>query len=244
MSDLENISTKKVALVSRGIGAAIVRRLIDDGFAVAFTYVSRPDKAEELVSVIRAESGKVMAIEADSADPEAIRHAVTQTVTHFGPLNTAVVNAGVIRQGTIEQISLADLDLVLDINIRGMFLAIQSAALNMRDGGHIITIGSNTAIRTGLAGGSLYAMSKAAVARMVKGIALDLAPRRITVNNVQPGPTVTDMTAEFIDKIADRIPLNRVGDPEEIAKLVSYLASDASDYMTGADLTIDGGFVL
>lgn len=246
MSNTES-TNKKVALVfggARGIGAAIVRRLASDGFAVALTYVSRPDKAEEVVAAIKAEGGSAIAIKADSADPEAIRAAVAATVERFGTLNAAVVNAGVIRQGTVDQVSLEDLDLVLNVNVRGVFLAIQAAASNMKDGGRIITIGSNTAIRTGLPGGSVYGMSKAAVARMVKGIALDLAPRRITVNNVQPGPTETDMTAAFIDQIVDLVPLKRVGEPKEIASLVSWLASDASGYMTGADLTIDGGFVL
>lgn len=246
MSDTE-IAKNKVALVfggSRGIGAAIARRLASDGFAVALTYVSRPDKADEVVSAIQAEGGNAIAIKADSADPKAIRAAVAETVERLGKLNAAVVNAGVIRQATVDQISLEDLDAVLNVNVRGVFLAIQAAAANMHDGGRIITIGSNTAIRTGMPGGSVYGMSKAAVSRMVKGIALDLAPRKITVNNVQPGPTETDMTAAFIDKIVGLIPLGRVGEPQEIASVVSYLASDASGYMTGSDLTIDGGFVL
>lgn len=243
MPDTKN----KVALVfggSRGIGAAIVRQLAEDGFTVAFTYVSRPDKAEEIVAGMKGQGGKAIAIKADSAKPEAIRAAVAETVEQFGFLDAAVVNAGVLRLGTLDQISLEDLDLVLNVNVRGVFLAIQAVAVNMLDGGRIITIGSNTAIRAGSAGSSLYGMSKAAVARMVKGIALDLAPRRITVNNVQPGPTETDMTAAMIDKLTDMIPLKRVGEPREIAALVSYLASDQAGYMTGSDLTIDGGFIL
>jgi len=237
----------KIALVfggSRGIGAAIARRLARDGFTVALTYVSRPDKADEVVAAIKADGRSAIAIKADSADPAAIRAAVAETVDHFGPLNVAVINAGVLRHGTVDQVSLEDLDLVLNVNVRGVFLAIQAAAANMRDGGRIITIGSNAAIRTGFPGSSVYSMSKAAVARMVKGIALDLAPRRITVNNVQPGPTETDMTAAMIDKLVDIIPLKRVGEPREIAALVSYLANDESGYMTGSDLTIDGGFIL
>jgi 3-oxoacyl-[acyl-carrier protein] reductase len=110
--------------------------------------------------------------------------------------------------------------------------------------GRVITIGSNTAIRTGTPGGSVYAMTKAAVASMVKGIALDLAPRRITVNNVQPGPTETDMTSAMVSRLKEIVPLKRVGEPNEIAALVSYLAGAESSYMTGASLTIDGGYVL
>jgi len=246
MSNVDNVG-KKAAIVfggARGIGAAIAQRLAGDGFAVALTYISRPDKAAEVVARIEAEGGTAIAIAADSADPEAIRQAVLATIERFGPLHVAVVNAGVMRQGAIDQITLEDLDLILTVNVRGVFLAIQASAAAMEEGGRIITIGSNTAIRTGLPGNSVYGMTKAAVARMVKDIALDLAPRRITINNVQPGPTETDMTAEFIDKIADLVPLKRVGEPREIAGLVSYLASEASAYMTGSDLTIDGGFVL
>jgi 3-oxoacyl-[acyl-carrier protein] reductase len=188
----------KTALVfggSRGIGAAIARRLAEDGFHVALTYVSRPDKADDVVAAIEAEGGKALAIRADSADPAEIRAAVRRTVELFGPLDVAVVNAGVLRMATLDAVDIQDLDLSLNVNVRGVFLAIQAAAGDMKDSGRIITIGSNTAIRTGSAGGSVYAMTKAAVAAMVKGIALDLAPRRITVNNIQPGPTKTDMTA-------------------------------------------------
>jgi 3-oxoacyl-[acyl-carrier protein] reductase len=114
----------------------------------------------------------------------------------------------------------------------------------MHDGGRVVTIGSNTAVRTGSQGSSVYAMTKAAVATMVKGIALDLAPRQITVNNVQPGPTETDITAAMVARLREVIPVGRMGQPDEIATLVSYLAGPEAGYMTGASLTIDGGFVL
>jgi 3-oxoacyl-[acyl-carrier protein] reductase len=236
-----------VALVfggSRGIGAAIARRLAHDGFDVALTYVSRPDKAQEVVSAIEAGGGKALAIDADSTDPQALRAAVTQTTERFGPLDVAVVNAGVFRMGPIDTFSVEDLDLLISVNVRGVYLAIQAAVAGMRDGGRIVTIGSNVAIRTGMPGASAYAMTKGAVATLVRNVALDLAPRRITVNDVQPGPTETDMTAGVVDQIVARVPLGRVGQPEEIAGLVSYLAGSESGYMTGANLTIDGGFVL
>ena len=162
----------------------------------------------------------------------------------FGRLDIIVVNAGVLRLGSVETVSLEDLDRMLDVNVRGVFLAIQAAAPRLADGGRVITIGSNTAIRTGFPGSSVYSMTKAAVATMVKGIALDLAPRAITVNNVQPGPTETDMTVEHLEMVKSLVPLGRVGQPREIAGLVAYLASEESAYMTGASLTIDGGYVL
>lgn len=133
---------------------------------------------------------------------------------------------------------------MLAVNVRGVFLAIQASAANMRDGGRIITIGSNTAIRTGSPGSSVYAMTKAAVAAMVSGAALDLAPRRITVNNIQPGPIQTDLTAEWTAQLIPRIPLGRMGKSTEIAGLAAFLAGADAGYITGASLTADGGFVL
>ncbi|WP_343711845.1 SDR family oxidoreductase [Inquilinus sp.] len=238
---------QKVALVfggSRGIGAAAAARLAKDGFAVALTYVSRPDKAEEVVRAIEAGGGRALAIAADSAEPAAIRAAVARTVEQFGPIDAVVVNAGILRLATVDAFALEDLDRMLDINIRGVFLAIQAATAQMRDGGRVITIGSNTAERPVVAGASVYAMTKAAVAMMVKGIALDLAPRRITVNNIQPGPTDTDMNEGHIPALTEMVPIGRVGQPREVATLVSYLAGPESGYMTGASLTIDGGFML
>jgi len=220
------IEERRTALVfggARGIGAAAVRKLAEDGFAVAFTYVSRPDSASELASSIRGGGGNAVAIRADSADPEAIRAAVSKAVDELGKLDAVVLNAGVLRLNTVDAVTLEELDLMIDVNIRGVFLAIQAAVAQMKDGGRVITIGSNTAERTGFRGSSVYQFTKAAVAAMVKGLALDLAPRRITVNNVQPGPTNTDMNAGSIEFLADRSPLKRVADPAEIAELVSYL---------------------
>ncbi len=243
----ETIPQRKVALVfggSRGIGAAAASRLARDGFAVALTYVSRPDKAQEVVAAIEAAGGEGLAILADSAEPEAIRAAVAQTVERFGTLDAVVVNAGIMRMGTVDVFPLEDLDRMLDVNVRGVFLAIQAAVAHMRDGGRVITIGSNTAVRSSFPGTSVYALTKAAVATMVKGVAFDLTPRRITVNNIQPGPTETDMTAGVMSHLEGMLPLGRIGQPAEIAGLVSYLAGAESGYMTGASLTIDGGFVL
>ncbi|MBB3978430.1 3-oxoacyl-[acyl-carrier protein] reductase [Rhizobium azooxidifex] len=244
---MENRDQSRTALVfggSRGIGGAIAQRLAADGFQVALTYVSRPERAAEVVSTIEAMGGRALAIRADSAEPEEIRAAVDRTVAEFGSLDVAVVNAGVLKMAALADFTIEDLDLSLNVNVRGVYLAIQAAARQMRDGGRIITIGSNTASRTGSPAGTVYAMTKAAVAAMTRGIALDLAPRRITVNNIQPGPTETDMTADMITALKDVIPLKRVGQPKEIASLASYLASAEAGYMTGASLTMDGGYIL
>jgi 3-oxoacyl-[acyl-carrier protein] reductase len=243
----ETLPQLRAALVfggSRGIGAGTALRLARDGFAVTLTYVARPEKAAELVAEIEAFGGQAVAIEADSADPEAIKAAVLKAVERFGPIDAVIVNAGIMRVGTIDTFSLEDLDQMLAVNVRGVYLAIQAAASRMRDGGRIITIGSNTAIRSSYPATCVYATTKAAVATMVKGIALDLAPRRITVNNIQPGPTETDMTAAMIPRLAEMTPLRRIGQPAEIAALVSYLVSEEAGYMTGSSLTIDGGFAL
>jgi 3-oxoacyl-[acyl-carrier protein] reductase len=185
-----------------------------------------------------------LAILADSADPEAIRAVVAATVERFGRLDIVVVNAGIFRRGSVEDFPLEDLDLILNVNIRGVFLAIQATAPHLGQGGRIVTIGSNTAVRTSFPGSSVYSMTKAAVAVMVKGIAIDLAPRGITVNNIQPGPTETDMTSAVVEMLKPMIPVGRVGQPREIAGLAAWLASEEAGYMTGASLTIDGGMSL
>ncbi|MDM0019490.1 SDR family NAD(P)-dependent oxidoreductase [Variovorax saccharolyticus] len=237
----------KVALVfggSRGIGAAAVERLAADGYGVAFTYVSRADKANLLVAAVEAAGGQALAIQADSAHPEAIRQAVSQAVDRFGTLSVLVVNAGLLRMGAIDEVSLQDLDLMLNVNVRAVYLAIQAASPHLQDGARVITIGSNVAVRTGMPGASVYQLTKTAVAGLVKGVALDLAPRGITVNNIQPGPTNTDMNAGAIDMLAERSPLKRVAQPQEIAGLISYLARDEARYVTGSSITIDGGLTL
>lgn len=247
MNDETTAARPRNALVfggSRGIGAATAERLAKDGFRVALTYVARPDKAQETAAAIAAAGGEALAIQADSTDPQAIRAAAATAAERFGPLDVVVVNAGVHHLARIEAFALEDLDRLLDVNVRGVFLAIQAAVAHMRDGGRVITIGSNTAIRTGVAGGSVYAMTKAAAASLVKGLALDLAPRRITVNNIQPGPTETDMTAGMMEALPKMVPLGRIAKPREIAALVSYVAGEDAGYMTGASITIDGGFVL
>lgn len=237
--------SRPVALVfggSRGIGAAIARRLASTGHAVALTYVSRPDSAEAVVAQIQAEGGTALALQADSADATAIAAAVERTVERFGALDVAVVNAGLYRGSPLAELPLEMLDQMLAVNVRGVFLAIQAAAAHLRDGGRIITIGSNAAVRGGIVGSSVYAMTKSAVATLVRELALDLAPRRITINNIQPGPIATDLTAGFLDMLVARNPLGRVGSPEEVAALAAYLVSAEASYMTGASLTLDGGW--
>lgn len=241
-SDLVPTSPVLVFGGSRGMGAAIVRRLAAEGRPVAFTYASSEATAQTIVAEIESAGGKALAMRADSADASAVAAVVDQATGRFGPLGVLVVNAGVRMGGPIESFALEDFDRMLAVNVRGAFLAIHYAAPHLLDGGRIITIGSNTAERIGSPGSSVYAMTKAAVAQLVRGAALDFAPRGITVNNIQPGPIETDMTAGLMDQIRPRLPLGRIGKPEEIGGLVSWLSGPHAGYMTGASLTIDGGW--
>jgi 3-oxoacyl-[acyl-carrier protein] reductase len=150
---------------------------------------------------------------------------------------------GILIHGTVDMYDLADFDRMVATNVRGVFVAIQASSPHLREGGRIITIGSNTAVRTAFPGASVYSMTKGAIASLVRGIAIDLAPRGITVNNVQPGPTETDMTAAYAEMVKPLVPLGRLGKPEEIAGLVAYLARPEAGFITGASQTIDGGYV-
>jgi 3-oxoacyl-[acyl-carrier protein] reductase len=161
----------------------------------------------------------------------------------LGPLDIFVSNAGILIRGTIDTYSLDDLDRMIAINIRAAFVGVQAAAKVMNDGGRIILIGSNTAIRTAFPGASVYSMTKAALTGLVRGAAIDLAPRAITINNVQPGPTATEMSSRHAEMVKPFIPLRRMGEVSEVASFVSYLASKEAGFITGASLTIDGGYV-
>jgi 3-oxoacyl-[acyl-carrier protein] reductase len=235
----------KVALLlggSRGIGAAIVSRLAADGAKVAFTFSTSPDRAEALVAGLAQDQGEAIALQADSGDSAQVKAAVDQTLQRFGRLDILVVNAGILRTATIDQFALEDFDRMVAVNLRGVFAALHYAAPQLSKGGRIITIGSNVAVRVGFPGARVYAMSKAAVAGLVKGAAIDLAPRGIAVNNIQPGPTTTDMTKDLAAFVLPLIPLGRMGETREVAGLVSYLARDEAGFITGASLTIDGGY--
>ncbi|MGJ7606510.1 3-oxoacyl-ACP reductase family protein [Variovorax sp. LT1R20] len=238
----------KAALVtggSRGIGAAIVRRLANDGAAVAFTYAASQDKAKALVAEIASQGGKALAIKADSADVQAVQQAVSQTVEAFGRLDVLVNSAGILIPGMVDSYALADFDRMVAVNVRAVFVATQAAVPHLREGGRVITIGSVTADRSGFAGSSVYSMTKGAVASLTRGLARDLGPRGITVNVVQPGPTDTDMSpqGEIGERVRSLIALGRMGKDSEIASLVAYLAGPDAGFVTGAALTADGGYL-
>jgi 3-oxoacyl-[acyl-carrier protein] reductase len=230
---------------SRGIGAATARRLAREGAKVAIGYQSSSIAAEALVAEIEARGGQAIAIRADAADAEALTRAIDRTASHFGRLDILVNSAGVLRMGPVDQFSLADLDETLAVNVRAVFVAAKAAAAHMRDGGRIINISSTNAGRMPFAGGAAYAMSKSALTGLAKGLARDLGPRNITVNNVQPGPIDTDMNpaeGDFATALHGLMALPRHGHADEVAAMVAYLAGPEAAFVTGADLLIDGGF--
>lgn len=238
----------KVALItggSRGIGAAIVKRLASEGADVAFTYTSSPDRANEIAQAAEALGIRALTIQADSVDASAVVAAVEQTVEKLGGIDILVNNAGVLAIAPIDDFTLADFDRTIAINVRAVFVATQAAVKHMKEGGRIINIGSTNAERMPFAGGGIYAMSKSALQGLVKGLAHDLGPRGITINNVQPGPIATEMNppeGEFAEMLKKLMALPRYGSVEEIAGMVAYLASPEAGFITGASLMIDGGF--
>jgi 3-oxoacyl-[acyl-carrier protein] reductase len=230
---------------SRGIGAAIVQRLARDGADVAFTYLTKPEQAAETTRVAQGFGVRATAIQADAADAAAVVEAVDRAARELGGLDVLVNNAGVAIMAPLADFRLADLDRTWAVNVRSAFVASQAASHHMASGGRIVMIGSCNAERMPFVGGAAYAMSKAALVGLTKGLARDLGARGITVNNVQPGPVDTDMNpaaGAFADSLRALMALPRYASPDEIAELVAYLAGARAGFVTGASLTIDGGF--
>ena len=230
---------------SRGIGAAIVKRLARDGADVALTYVSKPDQAEATATEARALGARAIAIRADSGSAADLVAAVAQTVRELGGIDILVNNAGVATMAPVEAFRVEDFDRMMAVNLRAVFVATQAAVKHMKAGGRVVTIGSCNAERMPFAGGAVYSMSKAALVGLVKGLARDLGPRGITINNVQPGPIDTDMNpadGDFAERLKKLMALPRYGTGDEVAAMVAYLAGPEAGFVTGASLTIDGGF--
>jgi 3-oxoacyl-[acyl-carrier protein] reductase len=237
----------KVALVtggSRGIGAAIAKKLAQDGADVALTYARSEDKAKAVVAAIEATGRRGLAIQADSTDAAAIEAAVEQTMAAFGRLDVLVNNAGIFHALPVEELSLEKFDETIAVNLRAAFVAAKAAAARMAEGGRIISIGSNLAERVPGSGISAYAASKAALVGLTKGLARDLGPRGIQVNIVHPGSTDTDMNpanGAHAEPQRSLMAIPRYAEPGDVAALVAWLASPQARSVTGAALTVDGG---
>lgn len=241
----------KVALVtggSRGIGAAIVRRLALEGAYVAFSYASSADTAEELVREINAKGGHALALAADQADAKQVANLVTAVHDHFGHLDILVNSAGISVMGDVNDpnADIASFDHQFAINVKGVSTAVRTAAPLLPEGGRIISIGTVFASQTALAGWGDYAASKAAVGAYTRAWARDLGPRGITVNIIQPGPINTDSNPEtggHAPILSQLTALNRYGQPDEIAAVVAFLAGPDASYISGATLNVDGGML-
>jgi 3-oxoacyl-[acyl-carrier protein] reductase len=237
----------KVALVtgaSRGIGAAIAKRLAADGANVAITYTKGADAAATVVDDIKRAGGTAIAIHADATDADAVSDAVGKTVETFGRLDVLVNNAGTAIPKPFEETTLEEMDRVIDLNLRGVMIATQAALRQMREGGRIITIGSCVGERMMTPGLVAYAATKGAVRMFTQGLSREVGSRRITVNTVQPGPIDTDLNPAAGDWATPQIAntaLKRYGKVEDIAAMVAFVAGPEADYITGANLTVDGG---
>ncbi|NSL88768.1 3-oxoacyl-ACP reductase family protein [Chitinophaga solisilvae] len=243
MKRLEN----KIALVtggSRGMGAAIVKRLAAEGATVVFTYGKSAAKANELAATLQQAGHQVLAVAADAAEVTATTNAVKTTVDKFGRIDILVNNAGIAVMKPFEDYTLEDYESTMAVNVRSVFVGTQAAVPHIGKGGRIITIGSCMAERVSGPYGTLYAMSKSALTSFNKGLSRDLGSRGITVNLVQPGPVDTDMnpaSGPHSDMQRQNIALGEYGTTEDIAAIVSFLASEESAYITGSAITIDGG---
>ncbi|XBS70309.1 3-oxoacyl-ACP reductase family protein [Acerihabitans sp. KWT182] len=243
MNSLQN----KRALVtgaSRGLGKAMALSLAKAGASVAITYEKSADKARQVVKEIEAMGHKAVAIQADSASPEAARSAVSEAVSALGGLDILVNNAGIARGGILEDLSLEDIDAMINVNVRGVVLTTQAALPHLGHGGRIINIGSCLAERVPLTGISVYAMTKSALLALTRGLARDVGPRGITVNLVHPGPTDSDMNpadGEGADTQRQFIALGHYGTADDVAAAVTFLAGPAAQHITGTGINVDGG---
>jgi 3-oxoacyl-[acyl-carrier protein] reductase len=243
MANLSN-KTALVTGASRGIGAAIARRLAADGASVAITYTKGADAAARVVKDIEVAGGKAIAIQADATDRKAVAAAVEKTVKTFGRLDILVNNAGTAIPKPFEEATLEELDRVVDINLRGVFIATQAVLKYLQKGGRIISIGSCVGERDMTPGLAAYSATKGAVKMFTQGLAREVGPRGITVNNVQPGPIDTELNPAAGDWATPQIAntaLKRYGSVDDIAAMVAFVAGPEASYITGANLTVDGG---
>lgn len=240
--------TGKRALVtgaSRGIGAGIALALAGQGADVVITYERSAERAAQIVATIESKGRRAFAIEADSANAAAVKRSVDEAAAALGGLDILVNNVGIARVGAFADMSLADIDALLNVNVRAAVLASQAAIAYLQPGGRIISIGSNVAERVPFGGLTVYSLTKSALLALTRGLARELGPRQITVNLVQPGPIDTELNPANGELAHLNLPftaLGRYGTPADIGNAVTFLASPAANYMTGSVVTVDAGF--
>ena len=238
----------KTALVtgaSRGIGAAVAKRLAADGFATVVNYASSPAEAELVVAAIEAAGGRAQAIPADVSDAAAMRALFDATEAAFGPVDILVNNAGVLATAPLAEVTDADYQRLIAVNLTGAFNGMREGARRVRDGGRIVNV-STSIIGHYLPAHGVYVATKAAVEALTHTLAKELGPRRVTVNAVAPGPVATELfltgrPPELIQRLTADIPLGRLGEPGDIASVVSFLASRDGGWVNGQVLKANGG---
>lgn len=230
---------------SRGIGAGIALALADKGADVVITYLNSPERAAEVVRAIEAKGRRALAVRADSADPVAVKRSIEEAVKGLDGLDILVNNVGIARDGAFVDMSLADIDALMNVNARAAVLASQAAIPHLKAGGRIVTVGSCVAERVPFPGLTVYSMTKSALLAFTRGLARELGPQAITVNLVQPGPIDTDQNpadGAWADINRSLTSLGRYGKPADVAAAVTFLASPAAAFMTGSVVTVDAGF--
>lgn len=243
---------RKVAIVtgaSRGIGAAIAKRLALDGFAVVVNYASSREKAEEVIHDIQAEGGEAIALQGDVSNAKDVESLFDRAEAIYGGVDVLVNNAGI---QTPKPIHIADMDdelydQIFNVNTRGTFLTLRQAARRLRSGGQIVNF-STSVVGLAMPGYAIYSGSKVAVEIFTNILAKELRGRKITVNAIAPGPTATDLfyqgkSEELVEKFAKQAPLERLGQPDDIASAVVFLVSPEGSWVNGQTLKVNGGIV-
>jgi 3-oxoacyl-[acyl-carrier protein] reductase len=241
----KSIRTAIVTGASKGIGAALARRLAADGFCTVVNYSTSAGAAEEVVAAIEAAGGRAKAIGADVADASAVKRLFDEAEAAFGPVDALVNNAGILKRAPMAEFSDADYQRMIAVNLTGAFNGMREGARRVRDGGRIINL-STSIIGAYLPAHSVYAATKAAVEAMTHVLAKELGRRRVTVNAVAPGPVATELllagrSDELIARLVNDIPLGRLGEPDDIAGVVSFLAGPDSGWVNGQIIKANGG---
>ncbi len=237
--------TAIVTGASRGIGAALARRLAADGFCVVVNYASRADQAQQVVASIQAAGGRASAVRADVADPQAVGALFDAAEERYGPVDVLVNNAGILKASPLADVADEDYRRQVAINLSGAFNGMREGARRVRDGGRIINL-STSIVGTFLPAHGVYAATKAAVEAMTRVLAKELGPRGVTVNAVAPGPVATELflagrSEELIRRLTAEIPMGRLGEPEDIARVVAFLAGPDGGWVSGQVIKANGG---